>query len=100
MNYLQYRYIQDRAETLYKLHPEFFDDLSESQKSALQKGTLYHIDDETYPKSIKKYYKEQVYPDKELQREIMTEIKRIYKISGMGELNLEDEVKSSATKPR
>lgn len=80
---------------MYDFHPDFFDELDGAELEVLQKGFLYNTDDDTYPKSLKQYYEDNVSADEELQKRMFASVQKLYDLSGSGKL--EDSIKNNVS---
>jgi len=90
MNYEQYIELQNRVEWLYDFHPDFFDQLEQKDREALQEGLLYDTDDADYPESIEVFYKNSIATNEKLQADMFKAAQKLYALSGSGNLTLDN----------
>ena len=85
MDYEKYLEYQNRVEWLYDFHPDFFEELSPSDREALEQFFLYKVSDEEYPVSIKEFFESRVAKDESVQQGIIQALRSLYEISGSGD---------------
>lgn len=90
MNYEQYIELQNKVEWLHDFHPDFFDQLKQEERSALQEGLLYDTADANYPESIKDFYEKSIAHNEKLQADMFKAAQKLYVLSGSGQLSLDD----------
>ena len=93
MNYKKYLEFQSVVESFYDFHPEFFSELSETDRNILQKGFLYDTPDSDYPTSIEAYYEKTISGEPEFSKALVLALDALYK-KAHASVNVYDELNS------
>jgi hypothetical protein len=86
VKYGEYTFLKDRLDWLLLSHPEYVEFLTDRERRALSVGFLFETSDEDYPGSLSEYFERIVASDDELISEMCSAGKRLYRLSGMGDL--------------